>query len=114
MRGRGFEGADAGAGAVAGGLRGRSVCARDVADLGSARGARNCVLGVCKKRDSVQNRSGEKKEGTGSAPLKIGRRGTGGCPSAFTARSEICRDRCSWENFNRRVCEMASGSREDH
>lgn len=30
----------------------------------------------------------------------------GGCPSAFTDCSEKSRDRCSWENFNRRVCEI--------
>jgi hypothetical protein len=41
---------------------------------------------------------------------EVGRRATGGCPSASTARSEIRRDRCSGENFNRRVCEIASCS----
>jgi hypothetical protein len=62
------------------------ACAGDVADLGSARGARSCVLRVGGRRLGCRLEGA--KRGSWPAPGSEGdgRRATGGCPSDFTAR----------------------------
>jgi hypothetical protein len=59
--------------------------AGDVADLGSARGAGSCVLGVGGRRLGCRLEGAKRRAWPAPGSEGDGRRATGGCPSDFTA-----------------------------